>query len=87
MVASQTKGELPLTRPTMTALSWTNSWPNTTPHMATASAARSGLVTGPMKLLSLWRIAEAVMCRCRLGMATSTGSQITAPVFCRAGAM
>ena len=55
--------------------------------MRTASSAREGWVTGPMKLLSLWRMAEAVMCRWRLGMATSTGSQITEPVFCSAGAM
>ena len=47
MVASQTKGELPLTRPTMTALSWTNSAPNTSSHIRTASSARLGCVTGP----------------------------------------
>ncbi len=58
MVSSQTSGELALTSETMTVLSRTKPSPKTISAILTASAARPGAVTGPMKLLSEWRIAE-----------------------------
>jgi len=86
MVSSQTSGELQLTSETITGPASTTSRPNTISAMRTASSARSGAVTGPMNGMSEWRIALAVMCRWRLGTGTSTGSQVTEPVLCSAGA-
>ena len=58
MVASQTSGELPLTRPIITAFCCTNSLPNRISPIRTASSARDGWVTGPMNDLSECLIAE-----------------------------
>ena len=52
MVSSQTRGELQLTSATITVCRSTNSAPNRIRAIRSASAARSGAVTGPMKGLS-----------------------------------
>ncbi len=52
MVSSHTSGELQLTSEIITVFWSTKSAPNTSSAMRTASAARSGAVTGPMNGLS-----------------------------------
>ena len=52
MVSSQTSGELQLTSAMITVFRSTKSSPNTSLAICTASAARSGAVTGPMNGLS-----------------------------------